>query len=59
MKKSAAEVWCRGCRHYGYDGPDGCPGVRVHKAAKEQPPCVTWPEKSYHYEPNKDGEPNW
>lgn len=60
MKKTAAEVYCRGCRHYDLDGTGECAGPCVfYLDAGEQPPCAYWGEGNPKYEPNIDTEPNW
>jgi len=58
--KTAAEVWCRGCRHYDSDGTGECAGpVCLLTEPLPQPPCAYWGEGYPQYEPNENSEPNW
>ncbi|MDP1614794.1 MAG: hypothetical protein Q8L68_03265 [Methylococcales bacterium] len=58
-EKSAAQIWCRGCRHYDLDGTGECTGG--FGLAGDKPPCLYWglDDDPIKYEPNENGEPNW
>ena len=58
-EKTAAEVWCRECRHYDTDGTGKCAGCLSEIDAEEHPPCAYWGEGYPKYEPNENGERNW